>query len=106
MNLNKLLLLAFFPCLTTACLVFIPKPASAQAQSIKLELAQGETIKATLEKVVNKSVTLVLNSEKELSGKVLKVTDGLVHLSEISGKEYYDAVIKIDTIQAIIVKAK
>jgi hypothetical protein len=84
----------------------LPGTCVAQAQSIKLEISGADDIRATLDKIENKPVTVILNSDKELTGRVYNVTDKLVHLTDLQGKEFFDAIIKIDSIQAIVIKAK
>jgi len=88
------------------CLIASPQTAIAQAQSIKLEISGSEEIGDQLRKVQNKNVTIILNSDKEFTGKVYNVTEKLVHLIDLQGKDYFDAVVAIDSIQAIIVKAR
>ena len=92
--------------LTTLLILAVPQAAFSQAQTIKLEINGSEDIAANLEKLDNKPVTVILNSDKELTGKVYNVTEKLLHLTDLQGKDYFDAIIKIDSIQAIIVKAR
>ena len=42
----------------------------------------------------------------ELTGVVRLVTPQVVHLSELTGKEFYDAVIDTKSVRAVIVRAK
>ena len=53
-----------------------------------------------------KTTTLVLASGTELTGKVSNVGDDSVKLSELSGKEFYDAVIDLDHVQAVVFRAR
>lgn len=53
-----------------------------------------------------KTATLVLASGAELTGKVSNVTDDSVKLSELSGKEFFDAVIDLDHVQAVVFRAR
>jgi hypothetical protein len=41
-----------------------------------------------------------------LTGKVRKVTEKIVQLGNLSGRDFYDAVIKIEKISAIIVRVE
>ena len=50
---------------------------------------------------VGKVVGIKLISGKELAGVVKAVSANFVHLSKLSGKEFYEALIKIDHISAI-----
>ncbi|MBI4000751.1 MAG: hypothetical protein HY348_03095 [Nitrospira defluvii] len=47
-----------------------------------------------------------LRSGQDLDGKVLKVGSNGVHLAELTGLEFYDAVIRLDAIEAVIVRAR
>ena len=75
---------------------------SAQEFAIKSD----DTIRRALEKQVGELVTLRLFDGGELTGRVRIVTKELVQLGELSGRDYYDGVIKIEKITAIIVRVK
>jgi hypothetical protein len=66
----------------------------------------GDDIKALLQDYSGKLVTLRLADGGELSGKVGKVGDKLVQLGELSGKEFFDAAVKIEDIEAVIFRAR
>lgn len=51
-------------------------------------------------------VTLQLTSGKELTGTVTTVGEHLVQLSRLSGQDFYDAAVRIDMIEAVIIKAR
>ena len=68
--------------------------------------ASAADIKATLEKYKGKRVALRLPSGEELTGQVASVEGGTVHLKELAGREYFDAVVEIDDISAVIYRAK
>src|SRR5262245_37302870 len=83
-------------------------PASpVGAQDSKLELRDGDTIKSILERQAGKRVGMILSSGTvEIGGIVARVTDTAVHLSEITGREFSDAVIRLDHITAVIVRVR
>jgi hypothetical protein len=66
----------------------------------------GDTIRKVLENRVGTRVTLRLADGGELAGKVRVVTKELVQLGELSGRDYYDGVIELDEISAVIVRIK
>lgn len=68
--------------------------------------AGGDDVKALLQSHSGKTVTLRLADGGELTGKVGKVGGELVQLGELSGKEFYDAAVKIDDIEAVIFRAR
>ena len=68
--------------------------------------ASAADIKATLEKHKGKRVSLRLPAGEDVVGRVESVDGGTVHLTELAGREYFDAVIEIDDISAVIFRAK
>lgn len=53
-----------------------------------------------------KSVTVTLSSGQAITGTVKDVKGNLLHLSKISQKDFYDALIAIDRIAAIETKVR
>lgn len=103
---NFILLAAVYFIVSSVIVPFGPNLVHAQAQSIKIELAAADDVKSILNKIGNKPVTLVLLSDKEISGKISNITDRLIHLTDLAGKDYYDAIVKIENIQAVIIRAR
>ena len=94
---NALLLAALLGGLINA-----PTPARAEP----LALGNADTLERFLSAQQGKKVTIRLGTGEDLSGTVKAVNGSLVQLSELSGKEFYDAVIAIPHITAVIVRAK
>ena len=59
------------------------------------------SIEDNLKSLVGKNVSVTLDSGKTLGGVLKKVGNHLIHLEKIKGKEFYDALIRIDTIMAV-----
>lgn len=53
-----------------------------------------------------KRLMVVLESGKELEGTVGNVTSNNVELKALSGKDYFDALVKIDEIAAVVYRVK
>lgn len=53
-----------------------------------------------------KRVTLVLASGTELSGKLTAVDKDTATLAELSGKEFFDAVVDLDHVQALVYRTR
>ena len=68
-------------------------------------LADDALMKALKERD-GKTATVVLVSGAELTGKVSDVGSESVKLSELSGKEYFDAMIDLDHVQAVVYRAR
>lgn len=72
----------------------------------KIDLQSGDTIQSILQKNVGQTVELRLKAGEKIGGKVEKLGDKLVHLSQVTGAEYYDAAVEISDISAVVVRAK
>ena len=57
-----------------------------------------------LNNLTGKNVTLTLDGGKTLTGVVKSVGSHLIHLEKIEQKEFFDSLIRIDSIQAIEVQ--
>lgn len=71
-----------------------------------LSIKGDDDIASVLNAHNGKRVTVKLNSGDELTGTVGAVSDDLVHLRELSGKEFFDAVVDTDEISALIIRTK
>ena len=49
---------------------------------------------------------LLITAGQELSGTLRESTDRLVLLGELSGREFFDAIVSIEAIEAVIVRTK
>jgi len=76
------------------------------AMAEPLVLGQDDTVEKVLTAQKGRKVTIRLGSGEDLSGTVQEVNGSLVRLSELSGKEFYDAIMAIPRIAAVIVRAK
>ena len=63
------------------------------------------SIEATLAAHAGKTVTLKLDGGEELTGTLAATSPVTVKLTGLAGKEFYDAVVRIDRITAIVVRA-
>ena len=75
------------------------------AQS-KIDLQAGDTILSILQKNTGQTVELRMKSGEKIGGKVEKVGDKLVHLSQLSGAEFFDAAVDTSDVAAVIVRTK
>ncbi len=87
----------------TVCLVF---SQALFAQEMKFELNKGFGIKEILTSYVGKRVALRMDSGEELEGIITTVGDQLVHVAKLSKRDFYDAVVRIDKINAVIFRAR
>lgn len=80
-------------------------PAAA-ADEQKFEMRAGESVKTLLDDAVGRQVTLLLASGQEVTGTVAKVGDNAVHLSRIAGREFFDAVVRLDRVDGVIQRVR
>jgi hypothetical protein len=92
--------------LVAAVAVLGAVPGAPTAQDTKLEVRDTDTLKSVLERQVGKRVTLAFTTGPELTGVVSKVGGGIVHLSEIQGREFFDAVVALDRVSAVLVRVR
>jgi len=76
------------------------------AQEGKFELNKGYGIKEILTGYVGKRVAIRLDGGEEIEGIVSSVGDHLVHISKLSKRDFYDAVVQIDKINALIIRVR
>ncbi|MBI3995107.1 MAG: hypothetical protein HY349_03915 [Nitrospirae bacterium] len=76
--------------------------AQEQAKVFKTEFSLMDNLKMS----VGQFVYVRLSSGDELGGEVKEVGINSVHLSELRGREFFDALVPIDRIVAIIKRAR
>ncbi len=69
-------------------------------------MAKDEALNGPLKDRVGKKVSVLLKSGTEITGKVTSVGSHTLTLSELSGKEFFDAVIDLDDISAVEYRAR
>jgi hypothetical protein len=72
----------------------------------KIDLQSGDGIHDVLERNVGQPVELHLKSGEKIGGRVQKLGDKLVQLSQLSGAEFYDAAVEIGDVAAVVVRAR
>ncbi|MEO8488128.1 MAG: hypothetical protein ABI585_17505 [Betaproteobacteria bacterium] len=81
---------------------FCVAPALAQT----LAVGADDSVEKVLAAQTGKRVTVKLGPGDELTGVVKLVTPQVVHLGEIAGREFFDAVIDTLGVVAILVRTK
>ena len=72
----------------------------------KIDLQPSDTIIGILQKNVGQVVELRMKSGEKITGKIEKVGDKLVHLSQLTGAEFFDAAVDTAHVAAVIVRTK
>jgi biopolymer transport protein ExbD len=77
-------------------------PALAQEVSI----ATSDTTQTVIAAQKGKRVTLRLQSGQEMTGTVREVTNTLVVVGAIAGREFFDAVVPLAAVEAVIIRTR
>jgi hypothetical protein len=85
-----------------AALACAPAVAGDEAFVLKPDQKMG----AVLKDLSGKRVTVHLRSGGDVTGKLTVVGDHLVQLSQLANKDFFDAVVAVDAIAAVEVKAR
>jgi len=72
----------------------------------ELRVGANDTVQTVLAAQKGKRVAVRVRSGQEFTGTVQEVTGRLVHLGAISGKEFFDAVVPLEAIDAVLVRTK
>jgi len=76
------------------------------AQGGKIDLQTSDTILGILQKNIGQVVELRMKSGEKIAGKLEKVGDKLVHISQLTGAEFYDAAVDAADVSAVVVRTK
>jgi hypothetical protein len=90
----------------TVIFAFACSPLFAQIGAGKPGPLANDSITAVLLANTDQVVELHLKSGEKISGKVAKVGSTIVHLSQVTGMELFDADIQIADISAIVARVK
>ncbi|MHC5036246.1 MAG: LSm family protein [Planctomycetota bacterium] len=71
-----------------------------------MDVNTTDTLSSFFEKNVGERVSVELHSGGSIEGKIESAGQFLIHISRISGKEYYDALVNPDGVEAVIFKAR
>ena len=78
----------------------------ALAGAAELKVAPTDTLESVLVAQKGKRVTLRLRSGQEATGMVAAVAPKVVQISAVVGKEFFDAVVPLEAIEAVFVRTK
>jgi len=70
----------------------------------KAALQPNATVLGILQSTAGKPVELHLRSGEKIAGKIAQVTDNIVHLSNLTGAEYFDAFVDVKDISAVVIR--
>ena len=70
----------------------------------KTDLQPNATVLSILTSSAGKGVELHLRSGEKMGGKISQVSENTVHLSNLTGAEYFDAFVDAKDISAVVVR--
>lgn len=92
---------------STICVVLVAAMMiSGMGTAAPLAVNKGDTVAGVLAGQAGNRVTVKLQSGEELSGKVIVVGDSVLQLGELAGKEFFDAVIPLGSVEAVIIRVR
>ena len=94
-----------FPLALLLAIAPLAAPMPTAAQDAPLEL-NADAVKVNLERQVGKRVRLRLVSGQDLEGTVVAVGTAAVHLARLVGMDFFDGVVRLDQIAAVIVRVR
>ncbi len=86
--------------------VVLASSLAAPAFADPLTVGADATIEKVLAGQIGKSVTVRTGCDPEITGKLKSVSSSVVHLTELSGKEFFDAVVETDSITSVVVRTR
>jgi len=90
----------FYPLLLAAMLA-----APAATPAADLQVISTDTLDSVL-RAQKGRVTVRLRSGQEVTGIVRSADSRLLHLAALGGRDFFDAVIPMDAIEAVIIRTK
>lgn len=72
----------------------------------EFRISGSDNVQSVLTSLKGKRVTVRVRSGQELTGTVREINARLVQLGGLSGKEFYDAVVPMDAVDAVLVRTK
>lgn len=90
--------------LFSSVFVIVPKEVVAKPEVAAIEGMSynvNSSLADNLKSLVGKKVSVTIVSGKTLSGFVKEVGNHLIHLEKLEGKDYFDALIRIENVSAI-----
>ena len=83
-----------------------PVAAADNNKGDKYLIRASDNMRTILEQEIDLPVRIVLRSGQELRGTVERLGTGIVQLSHLVGSDYYDAVINLDDISAVVFRVR
>jgi hypothetical protein len=76
------------------------------AQAQELAISANDTVQSVLAAQKGKRVTLRLSGGQEITGVMREATAKLVVLGALTGREFFDAAVPLEKVEAVLVRTK
>lgn len=80
--------------------------AAVPAAGAELRVGGSDTVQSVLAAQKGVRVTVRVRSGQELTGTVREVNARVVQLGAVAGKEFFDAVVPLEAVDAVFVRTK
>jgi hypothetical protein len=80
--------------------------ACAAPVHAQLQVGANDTVESMLRAQKDKRVTLRLRSGQEITGVVRAANARVVQIGAVSGREFFDAVVPLSSIDAVLIRTK
>ena len=80
--------------------------AALPATGADLKIGANDTLQTTLTAQKGTRVTVRVRSGQDITGLVREVNANVVQLGAVGGKEFFDAVVPLSTVDAVFVRVK
>jgi hypothetical protein len=89
-----------------AAVTLLSSAPSFGAEPTPVTLGDSQGVATLLKARVGSPVSLMLRGGGEVGGTVVKVGNDAVHIGQLTGKDFYDAVVALDAIAAVVVRVR
>ncbi len=80
--------------------------AWSPAYGADLQISPSDSVEVVLKGQQGKRVTVRLRSGQEITGTVRNVTARLAHLGAVAGREFFDAMVPLEAVEAVLVRTR
>ena len=91
---------------TRALVLGIALAFSVPAFAADLDVKASDSVESVLAAQKGKRVTIKTRSGQEITGTVKMVSPKLVQVSQVAGREFFDAVVPLEAVEAVLVRTK
>lgn len=79
---------------------------AAPAAAAELKVGANDTVQAVLAAQKGSRVTVRVRSGQEITGVVREVGSRLVQIGAVSGKDFFDAVVPLEAVDAVFIRTR